>query len=100
MNIAKMDAERAEGQMNLLFQNRSDVFKNVGGDTVQMLKIWEHLQKEGIQVDISTKLKPKLDKYDIVHLFNTTRIIRNIHTSIKRKNTKTFCNFSYVLGYN
>ena len=38
MNIAKMDAERAEGQMKLLFQNRSDVFKNVGGDTVQMLK--------------------------------------------------------------
>ena len=71
--------------MNVLFQNRPDVFKNIGGDTVQMLKTLEYLQKEGIQVDVSTELTPNLDKYDIVHLFNTTRIAETYIQALNAK---------------
>ena len=72
----------------MLFQNRPDVFKNAGGDTVQMLKTREYLQKEGIQVDVSTELKPNLDKYDIVHLFNTTRIAETYMQALNAKKQK------------
>lgn len=60
--------------MKVLMQNRADAFTNSGGDTVQMLKTKEELEKLGAEVDISLELEPNLEGYDIVHLFNISRI--------------------------
>jgi glycosyltransferase involved in cell wall biosynthesis len=60
--------------MKILMQNRLDAYTAFGGDTVQMLKTKEELEKLGIEVDISLELEPDLSEYDIIHLFNITRI--------------------------
>lgn len=59
--------------MRILFQSRSTLFSVPGGDTVQIQKTAEYLRKLGILVDISTELKPNLQGYDLVHLFNLMR---------------------------
>lgn len=59
--------------MKVLFQSRSTLFSVPGGDTVQLTKTAELLRTRGVTVDISTELEPKLDKYDLVHLFNLMR---------------------------
>lgn len=71
--------------MRILMQNRLDAFKNKGGDTVQMLRTKEYLEKLGVEVDISLELEPDLKKYDIVHLFNISRVDE---TWIQFKNAK------------
>ncbi len=55
-------------------QSRRDLLTLVGGDTIQVLKTKEHLEALGIHVDISLDLEPTLAGYDLVHLFNITRI--------------------------
>lgn len=55
-------------------QGRIDAFDKYGGDTTQMLKTKEELEKLGVQVDISLELSPNIADYDIIHLFNVTRI--------------------------
>ncbi|BEH10156.1 MULTISPECIES: glycosyltransferase family 4 protein [Geobacter] len=59
--------------MKILSQSRVTLFSVFGGDTVQMLKTKEYLNKLGVQFDISTDTTPNLDGYDIVHLFNLIR---------------------------
>lgn len=56
--------------MKVLFQSRTSLFSAPGGDTVQIKKTKEFLEKNGIKVDISLELEPTLDNYDLVHLFN------------------------------
>jgi glycosyltransferase involved in cell wall biosynthesis len=60
--------------MKVLMQCRSNFFSMPGGDTIQMLKTKEELEKYGVIVDISSELEPNLDSYDLVHLSNLTRI--------------------------
>lgn len=60
--------------MKILFQCRPDVFINSGGDTTQCLKTKEYLEKLGVEVDISTELRPSLYGYDIIHLFGISRV--------------------------
>ena len=60
--------------MKVLFQNRVDLYTKPGGDTVQMEKTKEALEKLGVQVDIDITLEPDLTNYDLVHLYNTTRV--------------------------
>ncbi|OGC08538.1 hypothetical protein A2230_08185 [candidate division WOR-1 bacterium RIFOXYA2_FULL_36_21] len=60
--------------MKVLMQNRVDAFSAPGGDTIQMKKTKEFLEKLELSVDISLDLEPNLDKYDLVHLFNVTRV--------------------------
>ncbi|QHI72319.1 glycosyltransferase family protein [Aminipila terrae] len=60
--------------MNVLFQTRKDYKENLAGDSIQMQKTKEYLEKIGIDVDISTKDYISLEKYDIIHIFNLTRI--------------------------
>jgi len=55
-------------------QNRLDALSHPGGDTIQMFKTKEQLEKIGYSVDISCELNPNLSDYDIVHLFNITRV--------------------------
>ncbi len=59
--------------MKVLFQSRKTLFSVPGGDTTQILKTAEHLEKLGVKVDISTELEPNVKDYDIVHVFNLTR---------------------------
>ncbi|MFH5886178.1 glycosyltransferase [Halalkalibaculum sp. DA3122] len=59
--------------MRVLFQSRKTLFSAPGGDTTQILKTKEHLEKLGIEVNISLELTPDLSDYDIVHVFNLMR---------------------------
>lgn len=61
--------------MRVLMLNRPNMYKVPGGDTVQLLKTKEKLEKLGVEVDVSNEIYPKkIDLYDIVHIFNVTRI--------------------------
>lgn len=59
--------------MKVLFQSRKTLFSAPGGDTTQILKTKEYLEKLGVIVDISLELTPDLSKYDLVHVFNLMR---------------------------
>ncbi len=59
--------------MKVLFQSRKTLFSAPGGDTTQILKTKEFLEKLGVSVDISLELTPDVSNYDIVHVFNLMR---------------------------
>ena len=59
--------------MKILFQSRKTLFTAPGGDTTQILKTKEYLEKAGCIVDITLELEPDLSGYDIVHVFNLMR---------------------------
>jgi glycosyltransferase involved in cell wall biosynthesis len=59
--------------MKVLFQSRTTLFSVPGGDTVQVLKTKEHLERLGVEVAIGTDLEPDLSGFDLVHLFNLIR---------------------------
>lgn len=71
--------------MKVLMQIRDNYLTGPGGDTIQFLKTREYLEKIGVEADISTELEPDLSGYDLVHLFNLTRIQE---TYIQAKNAK------------
>jgi glycosyltransferase involved in cell wall biosynthesis len=59
--------------MKVLMQSRTTLFTVPGGDTVQIVKTKEYLERLGLSVAISTELEPDVSGYDIVHLFNLDR---------------------------
>lgn len=59
--------------MKVLFQSRKTLFSAPGGDTTQILKTKEYLEKLGVEVDVSLELTPDVSNYDIVHVFNLMR---------------------------
>lgn len=71
--------------MKILFQSRKSLFEAPGGDTIQLHKTKEYLEKLGLQIDISTELEPNLSKYDIVHIFN---LMRGQETLMQVRNAK------------
>jgi glycosyltransferase involved in cell wall biosynthesis len=74
--------------MKILFQSKTNLFKNPGGDTVQMIKTKEFLERIGVHVDISLQYEPDLSTYDIVHLFNLMDpqdLIRQMKNAKKQK---------------
>lgn len=71
--------------MRVLFQSRKTLFSVFGGDTVQVLKTKEYLEKLGVTIDISSDLEPDLKKYDMLHLFN---VIRPQELYLQAKNAK------------
>jgi len=60
--------------MKVLFQARPDFMKNPAGDTVQMVSTGQELKKLGIEVHLSADPNIDLSPYDVVHIFNITRI--------------------------
>jgi glycosyltransferase involved in cell wall biosynthesis len=60
--------------MRVLLQNRLDALECPGGDTILMLQLQKHLKDQGIQADLGLELRPKLGDYDLVHLFNISRV--------------------------
>jgi glycosyltransferase involved in cell wall biosynthesis len=60
--------------MNVLFRIRSDVDRFPGGDYVQLLKTKSALARIGVTGDVAPGVGQTGGGYDVVHLFNTTRI--------------------------
>lgn len=61
------------GILKVLFQSRGDYKNNVAGDSIQMLKTKEYLEKLDVSVDISSNSRISIEKYDLIHIFNLTR---------------------------
>ncbi|MFZ3101133.1 MAG: glycosyltransferase [Desulfitobacteriaceae bacterium] len=60
--------------MKVLLQIRPDFLKNPAGDTVQMLSTGQGLKNLGVEISISTDPNQLLSSFDLVHIFNITRI--------------------------
>ncbi|MCR4402372.1 MAG: glycosyltransferase [Firmicutes bacterium] len=60
--------------MRVLLQSRGDLLALPAGDTVQILETKKALGGLGVDADHSGALSPALDGYDLVHLFNLTRV--------------------------
>jgi glycosyltransferase involved in cell wall biosynthesis len=60
--------------IRLILQARVNLLSKPGGDTIQINDLKDGLIRRGLRVGISTELKPRLDSYDIVHIFNITRV--------------------------
>jgi glycosyltransferase involved in cell wall biosynthesis len=60
--------------MKILMQARVNLYTAPGGDTIQILKTREHLERMGIQCDVSVTPVQDYGPYDLIHLFNYTRI--------------------------
>lgn len=71
--------------MKILFQSRKTLFTGPGGDTIQILKTKEYLEKFGVKVDVSTELEPDVIDYDLIHIFN---LMRPQETYLQVKNAK------------
>jgi len=71
--------------LKVLMQGRNSLFNVPGGDTIQILKTKECLNKIGIEVNISTELEPDVGGYDLVHLFN---LIRPQEVYLQARNAK------------
>ena len=75
--------------MKVLIQSRKNFYSLRGGDTVQLLKTKEELEKLGVKVDISLDYEPDLQQYDLVHLSNVTRIQETyLHVKNAKKQNK------------
>jgi len=72
--------------MKIAFITRSTLFKEHGGDTIQVLETAEHLRELGIQVSIYlSHEKINYENFDLLHFFNLTRPA-NILGHIKKAN--------------
>jgi glycosyltransferase involved in cell wall biosynthesis len=60
--------------VKVLFYTRNDCLTNIGGDTIQILKIKECLEKSGVKIDFGTHSKLQTRNYDIIHVFNVIPI--------------------------
>ncbi|OLN32330.1 glycosyltransferase family 4 protein [Desulfosporosinus metallidurans] len=60
--------------MKVLFQARPDFMKNPAGDTVQIVSTGQALKNLGVEVHLSADPNMDLSPYDLVHIFNITRI--------------------------
>ena len=60
--------------MRILFQVRPDFMKNPAGDSVQIVSTGQELKKLGVEVHLSTDPNIELSPYDLIHIFNFTRI--------------------------
>jgi glycosyltransferase involved in cell wall biosynthesis len=60
--------------MKVLFCIRPNYLKNIAGDTVQLITMARYLCSRGVKVDINDGNIKDYSKYDIIHLFNLTRI--------------------------
>lgn len=60
--------------MKVLFCIRSDYYRDFAGDSMQVLKTAEYLKKKGVTVEINNGHITDYSSYDLIHLFNLTRI--------------------------
>jgi glycosyltransferase involved in cell wall biosynthesis len=60
--------------MKVLFCIRPNYLKNIAGDSVQLLTITKYLRSKGVDIYINNGKIKDYSEYDIIHLFNLTRI--------------------------
>lgn len=60
--------------MRVLVQARPDLFALRGGDSVHVPKTVAALRRLGVQVDLSTELRPDVSGHELVHVFNLMRV--------------------------
>ncbi|NMA69081.1 MAG: glycosyltransferase family 1 protein, partial [Desulfitobacterium sp.] len=60
--------------MKILFQTRQDYRKNPAGDTIQLLATAQGLKNLGVEVHLSLNSKLDISEYDLIHIFNATRV--------------------------
>lgn len=60
--------------MKVLFQIRPGYKDGVAGDSIQMVKTMAYLRELGVDVSVSTQQNISLREFDIIHIFNCTRI--------------------------
>ncbi|HHA2226780.1 TPA: glycosyltransferase family 4 protein [Enterobacter ludwigii] len=56
--------------MKVLFISRPTLFSGPGGDTIQLLKTKQYLEKNGVSIDIFDGGEINFDNYDLIHFFN------------------------------
>ncbi|WP_129597653.1 glycosyltransferase family 4 protein [Anaerophilus nitritogenes] len=61
--------------MKVLFQIRKDYLNNPAGDTIIFNNLRKNLIQLGVKVDICTDCNINLQKYDVIHIFNTIRVL-------------------------
>lgn len=84
--------------MKIAFITRATLYKEHGGDTVQVLETAEHLRELGIQVSIFlSHEKINYEDFDLLHFFNLTRPA-NILYHIK-KTSKPFVISPILVDY-
>ncbi|HSI15553.1 MAG TPA: glycosyltransferase [Chthoniobacter sp.] len=60
--------------MKVLFRIRSDIERYPGGDEVQLRRTREALEAMGVETALLPGVTEMPERFDVVHLFNTTRI--------------------------
>ena len=60
--------------MRILLQARSNLWSKPGGDTVQITSLAKGLTEIGYDAEIDLSIDRRLDKFDLVHCFNISRI--------------------------
>jgi len=71
--------------VKVLFCIRKNYLNNLAGDSVQMQTIANYMRKKGVTIDICNENSADYSKYNIIHLFNLTRISE---TYVHFKNAK------------
>src|SRR5450432_2258680 len=60
--------------MKIAFISRATLFKDKGGDTIQVMQTARHLKKLGVEVDIHLANEYfDYNQYDLIHFFNIIR---------------------------
>ncbi|MFH1747984.1 MAG: glycosyltransferase family 4 protein, partial [Planctomycetota bacterium] len=63
--------------MRALWLVRDNLLQHPGGDTTQICQTAAALRASGVQVDMSSEPRPRMDNYDVVHLFHLDRVWEN-----------------------
>lgn len=74
--------------MKIMFCVRFDMMKRFAGDTVQVLKTQKYLKKLGVEVVLNFGDIKEYEGYDIIHIFNITRINESYLHFIRARRTK------------
>jgi glycosyltransferase involved in cell wall biosynthesis len=61
-------------EMKVLFQIRPGYREGAAGDSVQMLKTMIHLKELGVDVSVTSQQNIRLSDFDLIHIFNCTRV--------------------------
>lgn len=85
--------------MKILYQSRFNLFSRSGGDTIQIVKTKEYIEKlfPYIKIDINSDPNVNLDDYDLVHVFNLLRPqeVYLFVSNAKRQNKKVVLSTIY-----
>lgn len=76
--------------MKILLQNRNNFGSSVAGDSIQLIKTKEYLEKLDLDIKISSDTELDIETYDLIHLFNIMPIEETFRQfqNVKRQRKK------------